>query len=87
MFPDAARVFFQTSKYFVTQISYSVACTLINFTFHPPSAHSALVTDLIYEIMLFSLVWWRLCCPLSVQTSQSLFRNVTWVVVLCSYTS
>ena len=43
MFPDAARVFFQTSKYFVTQISYSVACTLINFTFHPPSAHSALM--------------------------------------------
>ena len=42
MFPDAARVFFQTSKYFVTQISYSVACTLINFTFHPLSAHSAL---------------------------------------------
>ena len=42
MFPDAAWVFFRTSKYFVTQISYSVACTLINFSFHPPSAHSAM---------------------------------------------
>ena len=42
MFPEAARVFFHTSKYFVPQISYSVACTLVNFSFHPPSAHSAL---------------------------------------------
>ena len=41
MFPEAARVFFHTSKYFVTWIPYSVACTLVNFSFHPPSAHSA----------------------------------------------
>ena len=36
MFPEAARVFFHTSKYFVPQIPYSVACTLVNFSFHPP---------------------------------------------------
>ena len=49
MFPDAAQVFFQTSKYFVTQISYSVACTLINFSFHPPSAHSVVPEALILD--------------------------------------
>ena len=41
MFPEAARVFFHTSKYFVTWIPYSVACALVNYSFHPPSAHSA----------------------------------------------
>ena len=44
MFPEAARVFFHTSKYFVTWIPYSVACAFINFSFHPPSAHSAVVS-------------------------------------------
>ena len=43
MFPEAARVFFHTSKYFVTWIPYSVACAFINFSFHPPSAHSAVI--------------------------------------------
>ena len=36
MFPEAAWVFFHTSKYFVPQIQQSVACTLVNFSFPPP---------------------------------------------------
>ena len=57
MFPEAARVFFHTSKYFVPQIPYSVACTLVNFSFHPPSAHSALPKNHIiqYKCHFYSL--------------------------------
>ena len=57
MFPEAARVFFHTSKYFVTWIPYSVACTLVNFSFHPPSAHSAGSTIALSLHMNADFVW------------------------------